>query len=132
MVETYDNCFVCGGQNPIGLKLNFITNSEGTSRAEVKLSSNFEGYANMIHGGITASLLDEAMAKAIIATGLVAVTVQLSVSYKRGLIPNETYVLESEIKERRKKIITATARIVKSDMVLAEAEAKFFIIDKTK
>jgi uncharacterized protein (TIGR00369 family) len=127
-VERYDNCFVCGENNPIGMKLSFLTTSDGKSRAEFNLSKDFEGYNDVIHGGIVASLLDEAMAKAIMAMGLKAMTVNLNINYKMALSPQQEYSVEGVVTRQRKKIIEAAAKIFRGDLLFAEGKAKFFLV----
>ena len=62
--ETINLCFACGPANPDGLKLKF---SYSPDRHFVKsilhLDKRFQGATGFAHGGIIATLLDEAMAK---------------------------------------------------------------------
>ena len=54
------NCFGCGLKNDIGLKLNF------TKKNDIIVGSfiahkDYEGFPNILHGGIQSAILDEAM-----------------------------------------------------------------------
>ncbi|MFZ0472834.1 MAG: PaaI family thioesterase, partial [Bacteroidales bacterium] len=51
-------CFGCGPANPAGLKLTFEEDEEKLY-AEWQPSAHFQGYTNVLHGGIIATLLDE-------------------------------------------------------------------------
>ena len=126
MEQTYENCFVCGVKNPIGLKMNFSYNKE-IAIASFKLSDSYEGYTDIIHGGIVAAVLDEAMAKAILHKNITAVTVNLNVDYKKPLKPHNIYIVEGSISAVRKKIILAQASIFDGNTVYANATARFFI-----
>ena len=58
----YDyNCFACSPTNPIGLRLEFYENGDfvETSWSPTR---QYEGYPNVLHGGILAALIDETAA----------------------------------------------------------------------
>jgi acyl-coenzyme A thioesterase PaaI-like protein len=57
-------CFVCGLENENGLKLTFYSDGEGRVVSEYIVSKMFEGYPGVVHGGIIASMLDEALGRA--------------------------------------------------------------------
>jgi hypothetical protein len=52
-------CFVCGIENPIGLKLKFYTDDEGRCIARFRPKPQHQGYPGQLHGGIISTLLDE-------------------------------------------------------------------------
>src|SRR5665213_2147558 len=60
------SCFVCGPDNPRGLRLAFQTNESGEMTAEWIPEPEMEGYQGIVHGGIVSTVLDEAMAKAVL------------------------------------------------------------------
>jgi acyl-coenzyme A thioesterase PaaI-like protein len=51
-------CFVCGIENPIGLKLKFYTHDEGRYIARFRPKPEHQGYPGQLHGGVISSLLD--------------------------------------------------------------------------
>ncbi|MEI7661463.1 MAG: PaaI family thioesterase [Bacteroidota bacterium] len=52
------NCFGCSPDNPLGLRLDFTEEGdEIVSRWQP--GNNFQGYFNILHGGIQATLMDE-------------------------------------------------------------------------
>jgi acyl-coenzyme A thioesterase PaaI-like protein len=52
-------CFICGRENPVGLKLDFFTLSPGKVRSDLTIPAHYEGYPGTVHGGIIAAILDE-------------------------------------------------------------------------
>jgi len=59
-------CFVCGPDNPRGLKIKVKYFPEDmAAETELALSREFQGWADVIHGGILSTLLDEMMAHAV-------------------------------------------------------------------
>lgn len=126
----YKNCFLCGSENPIGLKLEF-TYKENMAIAEWKAQAHFEGYEGIIHGGIIASLLDEAMAKIILKSGIIAVTSELSVKYYKPFPSDAEVIITGSIAEQRSKIITVFASIFSKGnpkLVFARGDAKYFVL----
>jgi uncharacterized protein (TIGR00369 family) len=53
------NCFVCGLENPVGLKLKIYQTEAGVIETMFTAPDHFQGYPGVLHGGIVASLLDE-------------------------------------------------------------------------
>lgn len=80
-------CFVCGVQNPFGLKIQFSDDGDSTVRAQVTVPEHFNGYPGVVHGGIVASILDEVSGRALLARGHEAenlfVTLKLEVRYRQ-------------------------------------------------
>ena len=50
-------CFACGRDNPIGLKLCFESLAEGV-RADLIPIREYQGFADLLHGGIISTLLE--------------------------------------------------------------------------
>ena len=118
------NCFICGRENPAGLGLEFYTTSPGICRAELKLSSDYEGYPGIVHGGIIASILDETGGRAYMDDpNHFMVTAQLNVRYRKP-VPIETPLVAIGTKgERRGRVSHARSEIQDLDgQVLADAE----------
>jgi acyl-coenzyme A thioesterase PaaI-like protein len=56
------DCFFCGVNNPIGLKLRFFLNEETKEvSTEYVGVRNFLGLGNVLHGGIQSGIIDEIM-----------------------------------------------------------------------
>jgi len=123
----YDNCFVCGASNPIGLKLQFHYDPAGHAHSEVILSEHFEGYPKVIHGGIISTLLDEVMAKAVINSGKIAFTARLQVSFRRSVASESKLHLEGWITDTKSRTIKTAARIYDDSGTFAEAEGTFVL-----
>jgi uncharacterized protein (TIGR00369 family) len=127
------NCFICGRDNPMGLKLHFKPLEQGAS-AKFKPYMHLNGYKGMLHGGIISAVLDEAMFWALYNTNdKIYVTSQLTVNFKKPVpLEEELEVIGYSIKHedgRVRKIENAKAELVDSKGdVLATAEGKFFQI----
>ena len=59
-------CFACGLENKVGLRLSFYDDGEGKAVGEYAIAKEFESYPGMAHGGIVATIMDEALIRALI------------------------------------------------------------------
>jgi uncharacterized protein (TIGR00369 family) len=76
-----NRCFGCGQANATGLRLEFLLASDGAVVSLPVVPEAFEGHPGYLHGGIIATLLDEAMSKAIRVLGTPSVTRKMEVEY---------------------------------------------------
>ena len=114
--ETYGNCFVCGENNPNGLRLSFkIDKERQTLRTTFSASPTFQGWDGIVHGGIISTLLDEAMAKLVYELGYQAVTASLEIKFKKPAPILELLSVYGEITEVSKRLIRAKAHVAKED-----------------
>jgi len=117
-------CFVCGEENPSGLHLKFTLHDDKVV-SEFVLQKIFQGYKDIVHGGIISAILDEAMVKAARMQGKHAITAEITIRFKNPLMAGEKAVVEAYILRTNKKIIETAAIIKKSDNTpVAEAHAK--------
>ncbi|MGD9345296.1 MAG: PaaI family thioesterase [Candidatus Aminicenantes bacterium] len=128
-IQRYSHCFVCGDKNDIGLKLDFFE-KDGKAWTEFTPTKSFEGYKDILHGGILSTLLDEAMIKSILAKGILTVTSQIEVKFKKPAIIGEKLRIEGEITGKRAMLILTEGRVIREDgSVIAEAKGKFFRVE---
>ena len=118
LIKRYSNCFVCGDKNKCGLKVDFF-DEQGVAKAEYKASSGFEGYKDILHGGIISALLDEVMIKSVLAKDILAVTASIEVRFKQPIRTGEELFLEGRIVEDKGKVITTEGRVLKQDNTVA-------------
>ncbi len=80
-------CFVCGRENPVGLKVRWANDRDaGEVRGAVTVPEHFNGYPGVVHGGIVAALLDETAARTVLMDGGfddLMVTLKLEVVFRR-------------------------------------------------
>jgi acyl-coenzyme A thioesterase PaaI-like protein len=123
------SCFACGPDNPRGLHLNFQKNEVGEMVAEWIPESEVEGFRGIVHGGIVSTALDEAMSKAVAATGEKALTAELRVRFRHQVASGIRVCLRGWIDSRNKRMIKAEAEVVSSDGIeLAHAWATFLTV----
>ena len=114
-------CFVCGKENPIGLKLDFKTEGRKTTAVFVPKKEH-QGYKDIVHGGILSTILDEAMTRLGYRIGLNTVTVHIEVDFRKPAYVNQELTLEGEItSEEGRKVFAKSNLTNKEGVVVAEA-----------
>jgi uncharacterized protein (TIGR00369 family) len=128
LIKRYSNCFVCGDRNESGLKVDFFYD-QGISKAEFIADERFQGYKNILHGGIISALLDEVMIKAVIAEDLLVVTAEIEVKFLKPVKIGEKLFLEGKVVKEKGKIFK-TEGVVRnlSGETVATGKGKFFKI----
>lgn len=118
-------CWGCGDRNPEGLHIDFdveglVVSGRFTAR---KVHQGFPGVA---HGGIAASVMDEAMGWAMYAAGAWAMTARMEIRYRRPLPLDEEVSVTAQVTRDRGRRLEAEARIeTPSGERLAEARGLF-------
>jgi uncharacterized protein (TIGR00369 family) len=107
------SCFVCGESNPLGLKLRFHADGRVVT-ARFKPCPEHIGFKGVVHGGITATVLDEIMVWAcVVATKKFAYCAELNVRYLKPLAPDQEVTVTSElVADRKGRIFEAKATML--------------------
>ncbi len=125
-LEAAGSCFVCGDANPRGLRLAFdVDRAARTLRTTCRPPEVYQSWEGIIHGGLVATLLDEAMGKLAQELGRPALTAALDIRFRRPARVGETIDVEAAIDDIDRRVIAARAIAYGPDRaVLAEATAK--------
>lgn len=127
------HCFGCGQQNRTGLRLRFYTDDTGQVVCPVRLAKRFQGPPGHAHGGIIATLLDEAMSKANRILEVVAMTRHLEVEYLRPVPVAAALRLTARHVRADGRKHHCEAELCDADgEVLARGRALFIAIDLAK
>jgi len=125
-----DYCFVCGRTNPRGLhiKFNYI---DDMTVATFALEKEYEGYPGIIHGGILAAILDDAMGNIKYLKGYAAYTAEIYVRYIKPSYIGEELQVRGWIESVNHKIIKTIGDIRnKKGIIKARAKAKYYIVGR--
>ena len=131
MKELKDNqrCYVCGKDNPAGLQVRFaIDHATRTIAGRFTPRREHEGWEGLVHGGIIATLLDEAMVKLAAHLGEPAVSAEIAVKFKAPVSSGEELVVTGRIVKEAHRLIEAEATVEKGLIVVAEASGKLLRI----
>ena len=119
------HCLVCGKNNPIGLKLEFKL--EGRSLVtHWAADKRFQGYENVLHGGMIALILDETMVNLTWKRDAVPViSAELTTRFIKPARIGDELTFSAEADDVNKKIIFTRGRCVNgAGELIAEATAK--------
>lgn len=121
-----NRCFGCGVANPSGLHLEFLLAADGSVVCLPIIPEAFESIPGYLHGGIIATLLDEAMSKAVRAQGHSAMTRHLQVDYLRPVPSLAPLRIEGRVLRSKGRSHWTEARILNAQGdILAHATAVF-------
>jgi uncharacterized protein (TIGR00369 family) len=123
------SCFACGPQNTNGLRLEI---SEKNSGVQVTIDPPqwVQGYQNVVHGGIIATILDELAVWAAFKKGFKSVTAELSMRMKQAMTIGQTYVGDAKVITTKHRLIEAESRILDKDQrLIAAARVKLLRIE---
>ncbi|RRO17530.1 PaaI family thioesterase [Saccharopolyspora rhizosphaerae] len=95
----------------------------GTTTSTALLSAAYEGPPGRVHGGWVASLLDHAVGRAVAVAGHPAMTVSLTVDYRRGTPHGVPLTINARFTGEEGRKVFATGEVVADGEVTAEARA---------
>ena len=124
----HQHCFACAEDHPLGLHLKFKEKSDQENQllGKIKISKSYQGYNGLIHGGIVSTILDSAMTSLLLEKGIVAVTAELNIRFKRVILPEIETIIEAELLEEQPPIYRLEARVMQNGVLSAFAKARFF------
>ncbi|MDD2541211.1 MAG: PaaI family thioesterase [Desulfuromonadaceae bacterium] len=120
-------CFICGKENPVGLRVVFAVDPE-RRRAEthVRIRDDFQGWQGITHGGIISALLDEICAQACMCCGIPVVTSEIKIRYRAPVPTGSLVTVIGEVIGERRRLVDAKGRLELDGKIMAEAEVTLF------
>ena len=127
-------CFACGPDNPEGMHLEFTLDEDRqTFVCHFTLDKRYTGPPGHCHGGIIATILDDAMGKVNKLRHVVAVTKEMTIEYLKP-VPLETplRVEGREVSVHGRQHINMAEILSENNEVLARSRGTFIAIDPEK
>ena len=121
----FAHCYVCGSENPKGLHITF-DRVAGGCRAQYTALEEHVGWPDVIHGGLLFTLMDEAVAWAVIYEGLRAVTAKAEVRFRQPARVGRPLVVLATVDGSPRRTVKSHAEVRDGDEngpVLAELDA---------
>ena len=124
-----NSCFACGKSNPLGLNLKFQVHGESIETEWIP-EPHHTGFANTVHGGLIATVLDEIMAWTCgVIGGSFAYSVDLQIRYSNPLDPGQRVRGRARIQEnRRGRIFLTEGELLVGETKIASATGKYFAV----
>ena len=120
------HCFACGTLNTHGLHLDLHVDGE-RCWVDLELPSRFQGWDEIAHGGIVATILDEVMAWSLVDRDHWGVTARLAVDFKRPVPLERPIHAEGWVTEARRRLVSTAGRMTNpaTGELLATAQATY-------
>jgi uncharacterized protein (TIGR00369 family) len=127
-------CFACGPDNAAGMHLKFAFDKKRQMFVcRFRLDQRYTGPPGHCHGGIIATILDEAIGKVNKLRQVIALTSQMTVDYLRPVPLNQPLRVESrELRVRGRKHVNVAEILDRNGEVLARGRAVFIAIDPSR
>jgi uncharacterized protein (TIGR00369 family) len=122
-------CFACGHDNPQGMHLKFV--QEGNRFVcRLSIGKRYTGPPGYCHGGIIATILDDAMSKLCKLRNVVAVTSKMTVEYIKPVPLNQPLRVESrELSQHGRRLAHVAEIFDAGGKLLARSRGIFIVID---
>jgi uncharacterized protein (TIGR00369 family) len=122
-------------ENPIGLKLFFYEQANGSLQAQFTPRPEHQGYPGILHGGIITALLDEAMGRVSMATGREQwmMTAKLELRFLKPVPIGQPLTVSARIEKLSRVGMSARGEIrLSDDSVAVEATGLFVTLPQTQ
>lgn len=122
----HENCFACGENSKFGLKLKFKLLENKTLFGTLNLQSDYQGYNNILHGGIVSVILDSSMVNLFYLKDAIELkTAKLNVRFIKPIPSNGVISIYAVADSSARHFYKASAQILIDNVVFAEAEGYF-------
>lgn len=116
-------CLCCGEKNPLNLKMQFRYEDEKLL-SDVIFPKEYQGFNNIVHGGIIGTVLDEVMVNLHCLKDEMVVTAEYNVRLKAPCPVNQKVLLSAwSIQKKGRLYFTASEARLENGTLIAEATA---------
>lgn len=107
------------------LKLDFTMDGPHRLRSSVDFTAEMTSFNGMVHGGVIALLIDEAMTCALMAEGHYCATGELSIRYHRPTNPEHIGYIVVTVESSYRRMYEVTAELRQKGALCTRARARF-------
>jgi acyl-coenzyme A thioesterase PaaI-like protein len=129
------NCLVCGRENAHGLHLHlYVDEANGIVRTRFTPQPHHVGLDGIVHGGVIATVLDEAMVWAATWTGRrFCLCGEMTVRFRRKIAIGEHVDVEASVTTGRTKLLKTVGTVFSSGgELLAESTGKYVPLEEVR
>lgn len=126
-LSSYQGCFACGLRNDQGLKLTFWVEGDEII-TEFTPDTHYQGFPGVLHGGVVATLLDEALSRTASIEGRWMMTGRLEIRYRRPAPLGPRLRVTARQISSRSRVVHAEGEVRLADdpsVILADARGVF-------
>src|SRR3954469_23549902 len=121
-------CLVCGRQNPHGLHLHLhVDEASGAVETRFTPAAHHIGFVGIIHGGVLATVLDEAMVWAATWRGRrFCVCGEMTIRFRKAAEVNQPLIIRASVESARSRILQTSGQVIdRAGEVIATANGKY-------
>jgi uncharacterized protein (TIGR00369 family) len=125
------NCYGCGPQNPLGLKMTFRYLDDHIV-GEFHSREEHVGPPGIVHGGLIAALIDESFS--VLCRGLLgqeARTIKAEIHFRKPAPTGSTLQVKTVLDKETDRALLLTSSVYLTDTLIADAKGTMFKIKKT-
>lgn len=126
-----DECFACGRDNPIGLHIDDFAIEEGEVHASFNPRPGYRGSGSTLHGGVSATALDEIMVWAgILLEGVMSVTGTMDLRYRKPVTVEQEHIrLRGRVVERSGRRLKLAGALDVDQVTAVEASGMYLVTE---
>ncbi len=124
-----DRGALLGRCNPVAPPLD-VTHRDGTSVCKVTLEERFVGAPGLAHGGVVASIYDQMCGHAVVWAGHRALTVELTIEYRRPTPLHRPIRFETHIERVEGRVLHLVGSCTHRGQTISACRATFMEIDR--
>ncbi len=126
LLPTSATCFLCGEENPCGLKIRFYQDADRVY-TEYQVDERRTGFDGLAHGGVLAALLDETMGwAAALAFGRMCITAEITIRYVKVVKVGTMLIVSAKPASCSRRLCVIDGEVRDQDGTLyTRASAKF-------
>lgn len=129
-LKSYPNCYGCGSDNPVGLKLRYRNEGEMVVTDFVPLEEH-QGWPGITHGGIIASVLYEVMENYTYQNGIIAMMRGMETRFRKPIITGQPITARSWLVEESGRILKVAGSLTTTDdVLLAQGNAELMLLNE--
>jgi acyl-coenzyme A thioesterase PaaI-like protein len=130
-VVHFDECFVSGPFNPMGIAIEVHRDGE-EAVARVRLGAAFEGAPGRSHGGIVAAIFDDVLGYLLTFLQEPGFTGELTIRYLAATPIDQALEFRARLVEREGRKLRTEAVATAGGETVAEAHATFIVIEPSR
>lgn len=124
-----DGCFACGRDNPIGLHLDGFGLDEGEVSARFKPREHYRGTTGSLHGGVSATAVDEILVWAgILTERVMTVTGTMELKYRRPVPVDQEITVSARVDDRNGRRLQISGELKVDDRTLVTASGLYLVV----
>ncbi len=128
------NCFGCSPNNPYGLQMEFFK-EEDEIVCKWNPNDHFQGFHDILHGGIQSTLMDEIASWVVfVFLDTAGVTYQLSTKFRKPVsISKGTITIRAKLVRQERRVAEIEASLFDGeDNLCSESRLNYFVMPREK